>query len=185
MTLYIDKRLLLASLALSWLSCASESEGAVERTVDASSQPIRAAVHSNLSVANKLAHALRDEPGNLFYSPLSIEAVAGMLFAGAAGDTAAQLGVLLDAERDPAALHEGLGALLADLSRQHPQYELSVANRLWALGELKSSQAFIDITRDDYNAPIESTDFADPEAARAEINAACRFVEEQEFWIEA
>jgi serpin B len=170
MALHIGKRLLLAAVVASCLGCASESEDGFERTAVASSQPIRAAVHSNLSVANKLAGVLRDEPGNLFYSPLSIEAVTGMLFAGAAGDTAAQLAVLLDAEGDPAALHAGLGALLEDLSRQHDQYTLSVANLLWALPELKSTQSFVDIARDNYNAPIEATDFADSEAAREEIN---------------
>jgi serine protease inhibitor len=102
---------------------------------------------------------------------LSIEAVTGILFAGAANKTAAQLSTFLDANDDPGALHEGLGALLHDLSQQHTQYTLSVANRLWAAANLESSQSFVDIARDDYRAPIESADFAtDPEAARADIN---------------
>jgi serpin B len=159
-------------LLLAAFGCASDPVPAVKRNVDASSQSIRAAVHSNASVAAKLASALRDQPGNLFYSPLSIEAVSGMLFAGAAGNTAAQLGALLDAQDDPAALHKGLGALLEDLSQQHAQYTLSVANRLWAAPGLMSSQAFVDTTRDDYDAPTELANFGEaPDAARAKINA--------------
>jgi serine protease inhibitor len=94
-----------------------------------------------------------------------------MLLAGAAGDTASQLAELLDASDDPAALHKGLGALLADLSQTHSQYTLSVANRLWAAPGLDSSRKFVDITRDDYNSPTETVRFSeDPEAARSEIN---------------
>jgi len=152
------------------VGCGRE-EAAVERKVDASSWPIRAAVRSNVSIADKLAGALADEPGNLFYSPLSIEAVTAILFAGAAGNTAAQLSVVLDAEGDPAALHEGLGALLKDLRREHSQYTLSLANRLWANPGLESSPAFSDTLRDQYDAPIVQLDFgADPTAALSQIN---------------
>lgn len=151
------------------LGCSSEP--AIERNVDVSSEPIRAAVHSNAAVASKLSAALRDQPGNLFYSPLSIEAVSGMLFAGAAANTAAELGEFLDASGDPAALHKGLGALLADLSQEHAQYTLSIANRLWTAPGLDSSPTFIAVTREDYKAPTEALTFSDdPEAARAKIN---------------
>lgn len=152
------------------VGCGSE-DAAVERNVDASSWPIRTAVHSNVSIADKLAGALADEPGNLFYSPLSIEAVTGILFAGAAGNTAAQLGAVLDTEGDPAFLHEGLGALLKDLRRGHSQYTLSLANRLWASPEIQPSPAFSDTMRDQYDAPTVQIDFgADPAAALAQIN---------------
>lgn len=158
-------------LTVAALGCSGESESAFERNVDASSQTIRAAVHSNASIASKLSHALRDRTGNLFYSPLSIEAVTGMLLAGAKGETAAQLAELLDASDDPTALHNGLGALLADLSQTHAQYTLSVANRLWAAPGLQPSQSFVDITREDYDAPTETLRFSDdPEAARSTIN---------------
>ena len=155
---------------LAAVGCGDASSG-LERNVDAASPSIRAAVHSNARVAAKLDHALRDHPGNLFYSPLSIEAVTGILFAGAAGNTATQLGELLDAEHDAEALHEGLGALLDDLTRTHAQYTLSVANRLWASPGVESSPRFIATMRDHYRAPIGLVDFAaDPEAARAAIN---------------
>jgi serpin B len=164
-------RTLFCALFLAANGCADESGSAVKRNVDASNQPIRAAVHSNASVASKLAGALRDHPGNLFYSPLSIEAVTGILFAGARGNTAAELGALLDAKDDPEALHKGLGMLLEDLSQQHAQYTLSIANRLWAAPGLMSSQAFLDTTRDDYDAPTELVEFGKaPDVARAKIN---------------
>jgi serine protease inhibitor len=171
MTQGLLPRMWLFALSLAAVDCSTNSEP-VKREVDASARPIRAAVHSNAALAQKLANALKDEAGNLFYSPLSIEAVTGMLFAGAAENTAAQLAELLDAEGDQEPLHEGLGALLRDLSHDHPQYSLSIANRLWAIPGLDSSQAFVATTREDYNAPTERVSFdKDPEAARTQINA--------------
>jgi serpin B len=170
MTQHVYVRSLIVILCVAALGCADEPPG-IDRNVDATSQSIRAAVHSNASVASKLARALAEQPGNLFYSPLSIEAVTGILFAGAAGNTAAQLAMLLDAENDPDALHKGLGALLKDLTQEHAQYTLSIANRLWARPGLEPSQAFVDTMREHYDAPTAVVDFAeDPEAARAAIN---------------
>lgn len=171
MTQHSINRALLGVLSLFCVGCADAPDLDVERRVDASSRSIRAAAHSNLSLSSKLASALRDEPGNLFYSPLSIEAVTGLLLAGAAGDTAAQLSMLLDAQDDPDMLHEGLGALLQDLTHQNLHYRLSIANRIWAAPGLMSSDNFVATSRDDYNAPIFRIDMmSNPEAARAEIN---------------
>lgn len=142
------------------------------RTVDPTNAAIRAAVESNASVALKLHSKLREQPGNLFYSPLSIEAVLGMLYAGAAGDTETQIGAVLGSVDDPQALHEGLGKLLKDLvgERGDHSYTLSLANRIWANEGLQSSADFTAIMRDDYDAPIKAADFREPEPVRAEIN---------------
>lgn len=159
--------------ALAAISCGSDDAAKpAPRTVDPTTAAIRAAVHSNASVALKLHSALRQQPGNLFYSPLSIEAVLGMLYAGSDGETATQLGAVLDVGDDPHALHEGLGELLADLAgdRADRGYTLSLANRLWAAPGLDSSADFIDTTRDLYQAPMEPANYADPEKVRAEIN---------------
>jgi serine protease inhibitor len=165
----------LASFALASFGCSSGSDGGgkpAPRTVDPKSAEIRAAVQSNAAVALKLHSVLRKQPGNLFYSPLSIEAVLGMLYAGTDGDTATQIGELLDVVEDPQALHDGLGELLADLSgaRKDRGYTLSLANRLWAAAGLDSSPDFIETTRDLYDAPMELADYSDPERVREDIN---------------
>lgn len=163
------------AVALAAHGCGSDSgvDPPEPRTVDPTSAAIRAAVQSNESVALKLHSVLRAEPGNLFYSPLSIEAVLGMLYAGSDGDTATQIGEVLDVADDPRELHEGLGALLADLAgaRDDRRYTLSLANRLWAVDGLHSSQDFIDTTRVAYDAPMELVSFDDPERVRGDINA--------------
>lgn len=162
------------ALSLTALGCASDpaANESFPRSIDASNQAIHAVARSNTALASKLNRALADQPGNLFYSPLSIEAVSGMLLAAAAGETAAQLATLLETADDPTTLHQGLGALLRDLTGERDTYALSVANRLWTLPGLEPRQMFVDTLRQDYAAPTESLDFArDPNAARVDINA--------------
>lgn len=162
------------TLTLSAFGCGSDSgDQPRPRSVDPKSAAIRAAVQSNESVALKLHSVLREQPGNLFYSPLSIEAVLGMLYAGSDGETATQIGKVLDVVDDPQELHRGLGELLADLAeaRTNRGYTLSLANRLWAVDGLHSSKDFIETTRDLYDAPMELADFGDPEHVRKDINS--------------
>lgn len=163
--------LFLASLA----SACGDSEGSPPESprLNAARADVRAAVSSNEVVALALHDELRNQPGNLFYSPLGIEAVLGMLYAGSAGETAAQIGTLLHANDDPDAFHSGLGDLLEDLGGDHAGrgYTLRVANRLFGKADLKPSEAFTMLTRDDYRAPMSTTDFSEPEAARVKINA--------------
>src|ERR1700755_1418410 len=122
--------LLLAAFVVAASGCSSDSDedsASAPRTVDPAVEAIRSAVKSNTSVALKLHSQLREQPGNLFYSPLSIEAVLGMLYAAADGDTSAQIGEVLDVSDDARTLHEGLGALLSDLAgeRKDRGYALS------------------------------------------------------------
>jgi serpin B len=166
-------------IALAALGCGSDDPPKpAPRTVDPTSAAIHAAVRSNASVALKLHSALREQPGNLFYSPISIEAVLGMLYAGSDGETATQIGAVLDVGDDPHELHEGLGALLEDLAgdRADRGYTLSLASRLWAAPGLDSSADFVDTTRELYRAPMESANYADPEKVRRDIN---RWVDSQ------
>ncbi|HKP55285.1 MAG TPA: serpin family protein [Polyangiales bacterium] len=160
------------------IGCGEDDAQPEPRSVDPKSPAIHAAVQSNEAVALKLHSVLRQQPGNLFYSPISIEAVLGMLYAGADGETATQIGAVLDVGDDPRALHEGLGALLGDLAGDYSGrgYTLSVANRLWARPGLDSSPDFLDTTRELYAAPMQAADFGDSERVRAEIN---RWVDDQ------
>jgi serpin B len=155
------------------IGCADSTPPPEPRKVEASSQAIQAAVASNAAVALKLQSGLASQPGNLFYSPLSIEAVAGLLYAGAHGDTAAQLAALIDPPADPSLFHQGLGALLADLGGSYPGrgYTLSIANRLFAARDAQPTAAYASIASDDYHAPLQLEDFSQPDTVRTHINA--------------
>ena len=112
--------------------------------------------------------------GNMFYSAFSQVAAMSMVYAGAENQTEAELAAALSVpEGGEASWHEQLGLLVADLSGEHHRpYTLYSANQLWGQTGYPWEQPFLDITSDQYQAPMEDIDFrADPESARDDINA--------------
>jgi len=167
----LDRWLLVSLVASAAIGCSTDDafDPGVPRAVDVTRAEIQAAVHSNGVLARKLAGVLRDRPGNLIYSPLSVEAVLGMLYAGAAGETAAQLREVLGTGDDTTAFHTGLGSLLEDLRGDHG-YTLDIANRLFVQEGATPLPSFAALMSDAYRAPAQSVDYADPNHARGIIN---------------
>ena len=95
--------------------------------------------------------------GNVFLSPFSVRAAMAMAAAGAGGRTAEQLSHGLHLSGGvPAVSDDGLG----------------VANAVWMQRGLPLRAAFTDKLRADFGSAVERADFAaDPEAARAKVNA--------------
>ena len=111
--------------------------------------------------------------GNMFFSAFSQVAAMSMVYAGAEGDTEAELAAALSVpEAGEQNWHEQLGLLMADLSGEHHRpYTLYSANQLWGQEGYPWEQPFLDVTADQYQAPMEDVDFrADPDAARQDIN---------------
>jgi serpin B len=141
-----------------------------------------AVVKGNNEFAFDLYAQLRTRDGNLFFSPYSISTALAMTYAGARGDTAAQMADVLNFTLDQQRLHPAFSALLADT--RPPQgdpkktpYELHVANALWGQKGYTFQQDFLTLTRNNYGAGLRDVDFkAATEEARKTINA---WVEEQ------
>lgn len=116
---------------------------------------------------------------NAMLSPYSISAALSMTYAGARGDTAAEMAQTLHFSPDQAKWHPAFAELNAGLkpTGDKPAYELHVANRLWGASNAQFHDAFLKVTKDQYNAPIEPVDFkGNVEATRKRINT---WVEEQ------
>lgn len=166
-------------LRLRSLSCclfaafACETSDSPTRSIDATRSDVRAAVSANATLAQGLVGALQETDGNLFYSPLSVESALGMLYAGAAGDTASQLKAALGAPDDAAEFHHGLGAVIDDLrSAVGNGYELAIANRVFTQTGATILPEFTTTLRDAYDASQQAVDFQhDVEAARMTIDA--------------
>jgi serpin B len=141
-------------------------------TVSADLEPI---VQGSNAFAWESWQASRDHiAGNMFYSAFSQVAAMSMVYAGAEGDTEAELAAALSVpEGGEEGWHEQLGLLMADLSGEHHRpYTLYSANQLWGQEGYPWEQPFLDVTADQYLAPMEDVDFrADPEGARSDINA--------------
>jgi serpin B len=128
-------------------------------------------VAGNNEFAIALYGQLRGQSGNLFFSPESISTALAMTYAGARGDTAAEMAKSLHFTLPPERLHPAMGALLTGLNAPHDAYQLSVANALWAEQDYKVLDAFLKLTESDYGAGFHRVDFKGAsEAARLTIN---------------
>lgn len=125
---------------------------------------------------NAFAHDLharlaRDAKGDLFFSPLSIEAALAMTAAGAKGETLDEMQKALHLSADP---HSAFGTLLNHLNNPRLEkkrgYELTVANAIWAQKGFPWREEFTDLTQKHYGSGLSEVDFAESEAARKLIN---------------
>jgi serpin B len=113
----------------------------------------------NNAFAVDLYGKLRAQPGNLFFSPASISTAFGMAYAGARGDTATQMAATLHFTLPPAQLHPAMGALLTSLNTTHADYQLRVANALWAEQNQKFLSGYLVLTKANYGAGFRPVDF--------------------------
>lgn len=131
-------------------------------------------VEGNNAFALDLYRQLRSEPGNLFLSPFSISTAFAMTYAGARGATEREMSEVLhfplDQERLHPVFHELLNSLNTGVGLEG--YRLDVANRLWGQTGFGFLPAYLTLTRDLYEAGLETVDFLrETEVARTRINA--------------
>jgi serpin B len=130
-----------------------------------------AVVDGNNAFAVDLYGKLRDQSGNLFFSPESISSALAMAYAGARGGTASEMARTLHFTLPPEQLQPAMGALLSDLNATHNGYQLSVANALWAQQGYKFLDNFLNVMKNNYGAGFNQVNFKSAtEAARSTIN---------------
>ena len=138
--------------------------------------------------------AVGTKTGNLLLSPFSIQSALAMTYAGADGETRAEMAKVLHFPQEDAPLTGSFGALRNALdatakksvatAKQRQQskgsvdtIEWHIANRLFGQRGYQFRQPFLALVKDGYGAPFELLDFRGAaEPARGKINA---WVEEQ------
>src|SRR5690606_20676072 len=143
---------------------------------------------ANTAFALDLYRELRQDPApNLLVSPYSISMALAMTFAGARGETAAQMEEVLGFDVPGLAIDASFAELTDDLltrgnvepdpDRGGGENGLRIANALWGEQTLPFSSDFLARLEQHYEAGLQQTDFINaPDAARDEIND---WVEEQ------
>jgi serpin B len=123
----------------------------------------------------ELYRRLGARPGNLFLSPASVSMALGMVYAGAEGETAAEMARAL---RYPAAgAHEGMADLLRKLPIDSEGRRVSIANALWVQQNFALKPAYLEQMRRHYRGGARPVDFVGaPAEAIAAVN---RWAEEQ------
>ncbi|MGD0479442.1 MAG: serpin family protein [Terracidiphilus sp.] len=136
-----------------------------------------AAVKGSNAFAVDLYGRLSAKPGNLFFSPESISTAFAMTYAGAHGQTAAEMSRVFHFTLPPERLHPAIGALLAGMNAPHQGYSLSVADALWAEKDKKFLPAYLKLVGTNYGVGFHPVDFKSaPDSVRATIN---QWVEKQ------
>lgn len=138
---------------------------------------VEALVRGNNAFAFDLYSVVSSRDGNLFISPYSISSALAMTYAGARGNTAAQMADALHYDLASEKLHESFSELDKAFNAGGKSYRLSVANALWSQIGLSFLPEYISITQKHYDAGLKEVDFVyHTEETRSIIN---RWVEDK------
>jgi len=126
---------------------------------------------------------------NALISPYSIQSALAMTYAGAAGETKAEMAKVLHFPADEATLHRSFAAFQKVLDEIHEAtvnevkesadrdgpsepVTLEIANRLYGQSGYAFRPAFLSLVKDNYGAPFQPVDFRHAaERIRSEINS--------------
>jgi serpin B len=174
------------TLVLGLVACAQPASGDVlqsekerETSPDVSQTDLATLVDGNSAFAFNLYQALRDEDGNLFYSPYSISLALAMTYAGARGDTEQQMADTLQFILSQDRLHPAFNSLDLELSRRGEGAEgkdgegfrLNIVNAIWGQKDYEFLSQFLDLLAENYGAGLRVLDFINaPEESRITIN---------------
>lgn len=115
---------------------------------------------------------LKTSPGNLCFSPTSLQIALAMTGAGAEGSTKNEIAEALNLDLHDENIHQSMYDLQLHLSEltKADSLDVKLANRLWASDSIKLRDSFSKITRDQYQAEAEILNFQEVETARKTIN---------------
>ena len=147
---------------------------------DVISSDIEKLVAGNTAFAFDLYNAVRNQDGNMVYSPYSISLAFAMAYGGAKGDTAAQMAETLHYTLPGEQFHPAVNALDLDLAGrpteaagvdEKDRFQLNIANSLWGQDGWSFLPDYLDLLAINYGAGMRLVDFKiDPEGARQQIN---------------
>jgi hypothetical protein len=137
-------------------SCTGENREASDA---ASRRAIESSNAFGLDLYQKIGKSVR---GNLAFSPINIEMVLAMTYAGAGSGTETERQMARVLHLDPAEkqLHPGFKALLDSLESEKRKSGLKLANRVWVQQGLLLQPAFTELMNSTYRAGFSQPDFA-------------------------
>jgi len=157
-----------------------ESKLPREKITQLPSESLGSLSSGNNAFAFDLYQRLQDQSGNIFFSPYSISSALAMTYAGAGGDTAAEMAETLHFLMDQEKLHPSFNALdqyLASLADQDipddqgDPFQLSIANAIWGQENFHFEEDFLNTLAINYGAGLRLLDYiVEPEESRQAIN---------------
>ncbi|HET9476633.1 MAG TPA: serpin family protein [Dehalococcoidia bacterium] len=161
-----------------------EAKSDLERETgpDISESTVAQLAADNQRFAADLYSVIREEDGNLIFSPYSMSSALAMTYAGARGMTEEEMASALRWTLARGELHPAFNKLDLDLESlglatpapgvgEGEPLRLSVANSVWVQAGLEVIQEFLDVLATNYGAGMRTVDFVNAaEAARQAIN---------------
>jgi serpin B len=164
----------LGLLGIGILSCAIISILPATPVPFTASPEVKSTVDANTAFALDLYQKLKDQPGNLFFSPYSLSTSLAMTYAGARGDTATEMANVLHFNPAQTNLPSTFAELAARMSRiqRWNRITLLTANSLWYQRDYSFTEPYLNLVRQFYHADARQVDFVHaPSASADEINA--------------
>jgi serpin B len=136
-------------------------------------------VEGNSAFAFELYQALREQDGNLFYSPHSISVALAMTYAGARSQTAEQMAATLQFLLEQERLHPAFNWLDFELAsrgegaegKDGDGFRLNIVNAIWGQKDYEFLSDFLDVLAENYGAGLRILDFMnETEKSRLTIN---------------
>lgn len=188
--------LLVLALASALGGCGSKNESTPSKGpaprdalhVEAPTKPLEAPTREQRAAFAKstnafgidLMKAVGATPGNYVLSPASVSAALTMTFAGARGETEAEMRRVLSLDGPVADVAASAGRTLQALEDLPAPITLRVANRLFGEQTITFEPAFLSLAKDTLGAPLVPVDFiGKPDAARLAINDWASFETDQ------
>lgn len=149
------------------------------QTVEINSEAANNLVTSNNQFAIDLYQKIREQEGNIIYSPFSISMALAMVYGGARGTTAEQMAEVMHIPQNDAQIHASFNWLDQTLEsraagpegKKNSGFELSIANSIWGQKGFAFRDEYLDLLAENYGAGLRATDFAaDPNGSRQAIN---------------
>jgi serpin B len=133
---------------------------------------LKAMAKSDNAFAVDLYARARAQKGNLVMSPFSISTALAMTWAGAKGETAAQMARVLHLDGPADRAVDIAGSLVASYGAPDNKVTVRIANRLFGEKSYAFEQPFLGRLQTAFGAPLEPVDFTTAtEPSRARINA--------------
>ena len=140
---------------------------------------LTALTEGNTEFALDLYQQLKDEDGNLFFSPFSISMALAMVYAGARSTTETEMANALHFNLPQSELHPAFNKLDIELNsrgegaqgKDDEGFRLNIVNAIWGQEGFNFLQGFLDTLAENYGAGLRLLNFiANPEQCRQIIN---------------
>jgi serpin B len=137
----------------------------------ATSAGINSVISANNQFALALYSQLKNNEGNIFFSPYSISTALAMTYEGARGNTAEEMQSAFYFPTDGNTRKSSFAAIHNQLNKPDAKYKLSIANALWAQNDYKFLNEYLTTLQQYYAGKATNVDFKNStEAARQTIN---------------